>query len=395
MKNKSLNRRKFFTLLGTGGFALAALPITDLVDGQTPIQSEKQQQTKPATNFRDAAKVPRNSLSLPGKFPGKVVHIKSANSVKNNEPVETEAYIMLKKAILELTGQKNFKKAWRMFVNPGDRIGIKVNPIGGRMVSTSHAVVKSIINQLIESGISKEQIIIWDRRPVQFEEAGYTTKNYPGIKIIGTEEFDANGSFYDKEGKLYSLKNNDPDWYYYADYEEKYDAEVMPIIINEGKYSFFSKIVTKELDKIINVPILKNNSNRITGAMKNLAFGSISNTMRLHKDLWSETCAEVCSFAPIRDKVVLNICDALKGSFNGGPHPTNPQFICNYNSLLVATDPVALDRISAEVLLAKRIAEGLQKSGSTPVIEFMTMASALNLGVSDINKIDLRKFDLG
>ena len=235
MKNKSLNRRKFFTLVGTGSFALAALPIADLLDGQATTQSEKQLQTKPGTNFRDAAKVPRNNSSMPGKFPGKVVHIKNANSVINNSPVEKAAYAMLKKAMTELTGQKSISRAWRMFVNPGDRIGIKVNPIGGRMVSTSHAVVKSIINQLIESGIAKEQIIIWDRRPVQFEEAGYTAKNYPGIKILGTEEFDSNGSFYDKEGKLYSLKYNDPDWYYYADYEEKYDAEVMPIIINEGK----------------------------------------------------------------------------------------------------------------------------------------------------------------
>jgi hypothetical protein len=394
MGKKSINRRKFFTLLGTGGVALATQPISELGMEQTQIQTQNQTVQKPSTNIKDAAKVPRNATSMPGKFPGKVVHIRNSKSVVNDEPVEKQANLMIEKAMLELTGENSLRKAWRIFVNPYDRIGLKVNPIGGRLLSTSHAVVKSVINQLQESGIDKKQIIIWDRRPVQFLEAGFTSKKYPGIKIIGTEEVDDKGSFYDKEGKLYSLKNNDQNWYYYADYEEKYDAEVMPIIINEGKYSYFSTIVTKDLDKIINIPILKNNGNRITNAMKNVAFGSVSNTMRLHKQLWHETCAEVCAFAPIRDKVVLNICDALRGGFNGGPHPTSPEFLCNFNSILIATDPVALDRISAEIMLKKRISEGFQKPGSIPEIDFLTLASSLGLGVSDINKIELSKVDL-
>jgi uncharacterized protein (DUF362 family) len=164
-------------------------------------------------------------------------------------------------------------------------------------------------------------------------------------------------------------------------------------MINGGKFSYFTKIITQEVDKIINIPILKNAGGSITNAMKNLAYGSVSNTGRLHAKLWNDTCAEVCAFAPLRDKVVLNITDGLRGCFNGGPG-ANPQFICNYNTLLVSTDPVAMDRIGYDIIAEKRIAEGLLKAAAPESLTFLSMATALGLGVSDKSKIDLKVFDL-
>jgi hypothetical protein len=398
MKRNGLNRRKFFSILGLGSIFVAVRSFTGKLFG-TDIQPryiEPLQQTprKPETNIKDAAKISRNASSMPGKFPGKVVHIKSSKSTNNGEPVEKEAYAMIEKGMLGLTGAKSLKKAWLTFVSPGEKIGLKVNPVAGKDLATSHAVVKSVIKQLTASGIKKEDIVIWDRREMQLWECGFTPENYPGIKITGTEQQDKNGGFYDTDGKLYGEKMIDRDWYYYADVEQEYDAETMPFMVNSGKYSYFSKIVTRELDKIINIPILKNAGGSITNAMKNLAYGAVSNTGRLHAKLWNDTCAEVCAFAPIRDKVVLNICDALKGCFNGGPG-ANPQFFCTYNSILVATDPVALDRISYDIVAEKRIAEGLQKTPAPQSLTFLAMATELQLGVSDKEKIDLDVIDMG
>ncbi|MBN2609960.1 MAG: DUF362 domain-containing protein [Bacteroidales bacterium] len=349
---------------------------------------------KPLTNIADAAKTPRNKWSMPGAYPGRVISVKNTKAVINDEPVEEEAYLMIKEAMLSLTKQDSLEKAWGTFVSPGERIGLKVNPIGGRLLSTSHAVTRSVIKQLVESGIKKEHIVIWDRREMDLKETGFTSENYPGITIAGTELMDNSGSFYDKDGKLYGEANIDREWFYLADVEGEYDAETMPYMINGGKYSYFSKIVTRGLDKIINIPILKNAGSSITNAMKNLAYGAITNTGRLHARLWNDTCAEVCAFAPIRDKVVLNICDALRGCFNGGPG-ANPQFICNYNTILVATDPVALDRVAYDIVAQKRIAEGIQKSSTPELLTFLGMSSALGLGISDIDKIELTLADLG
>lgn len=388
MKKSKLNRRKFFTLLGAGGAVLAMQPVGAMTPGQP------QDKAKPATNISDAQKIPRIAASMPGKFPGKVVLVKDPRSVADDVPVEGIAYLMLHKSMLELTGEKNLKKAWRTFVKPGEKIGLKVNPVAGKLLSTSHAVVQSVVKQLTESGIDRRDIVIWDRRAMELADVGFTAYNYPGITIRGTECRDENGSFYDVNGKLYSEQNIDREWYYWADVEGEYDAETMPYMVNGGKFSYFTTIVTRELDKIINIPILKNAGGSVTNAMKNLAFGSVSNTGRLHEQLWNDTCAEVCAFSPIRDKVVLNISDGLRGCFNGGP-AANPQFICNYHTLLVSSDPVAMDRIAYDIVAAKRIEEGLQKAPAPESLTFLKMAAALGLGIADIEGIDLRSFSLG
>lgn len=388
MKKNSLNRRKFFTLVGAGSAALAINPVRIFASELV------QEQEKPATNIKDAGKIARSALSMPGKFPGKVVQVLNSRSVLKDIPQEQEAYFMIEKAILELTGEKEISKAWRTFVSPGERIGLKVNPVAGTLLSTSHAVVKSVVKQLTMSGIDKKDIIIWDRREMQLKETGFNSENYPGIRIMGTEQQDENGSFVDKEGKYYGERNIDKEWYYQADVEGEYDSETMPFMVNGGKYSYFTRIVTQEVDRIINIPILKNAGGSITNAMKNLAFGSVSNTGRLHARLWDETCAEVCAFAPLRDKVVLNITDALRGCFNGGPG-ANPQFICNYNSILVSSDPVAMDRIGYDIIAEKRIAEMIQKSAAPENLKFLSIASSLGLGISDKEKILLKKIDMG
>ncbi|MDX9947255.1 MAG: DUF362 domain-containing protein [Bacteroidales bacterium] len=388
MKSNKLNRRKFFTILGSGAAALAIKPVSVVGSGLT------QTDAKPATNIADARKTPRKQTSMPGKYPGKVVVVRDLRSVVDEVPVEGIAYLMLQKSMLELTGEKNLKKAWRTFVKPGEKIGLKVNPVAGKLLSTSHAVVQSVVKQLTESGIDRKDIVIWDRRAMELADVGFTPENYPGITFRGTECQDEKGSFYDENGKLFGEANIDKEWYYWADVEGEYDSETMPYMVNGGKFSYFTKIVTREVDKIINIPILKNAGGSVTNAMKNLAFGSVSNTGRLHEKLWNETCAEVCAFSPIRDKVVLNISDGLRGCFNGGPG-ANPQFICNYNALLVSSDPVAMDRIAYDIIAEKRIAEGLQKAPSPESLTFLKMAAALGLGVAEKDRIDLRSFDLG
>lgn len=350
------------------------------------------QQSKPLTNINDAVKFERTENSMPGKYTGKVVEVNNQKCIDDNKIIYDEAYKMVAEGILSLTGADNLKDAWLKFVSPKDRIGLKVNPVAGPELSTSVEVIQAIVKQLEESGIPRNNIIIWDRREEQLFEAGFTHENFPGIKIIGTERPE-NGSMYDDNGNLHSLKMIDTTWYYWADCEEKYDSATIPYMVNEGKYSYFTKIVTEMVDKIINVPILKNAGSSITLCLKNLSYGSITNTGRLHKQLWSETCAEVCAFPPLRDKVVLNIVDGIKGCFNGGPG-ANPQFFYEYKTVLVGTDPVAVDRIGYDIVIKKRIAEGVQKEENPRGRIFMELAQNLNLGVADFEKINLVKIEI-
>jgi uncharacterized protein (DUF362 family) len=387
-----VNRRNFLRLAGAGAAAVAAAPVANAVGAAS--DNAILQEAKPATNIDDALKVPRNERSMPGLFPGRVAVVKNSRSVQENTIVGQEVHDMIARSMMELTGEKKLKKAWSKFVSPGDRIGLKINPVAGKSLSTSHEVVRAIIAQLEASGIDRSQLTIWDRREFELTDAGFTPENYPGIRIVGTEQMDKDGLYYGKDGKLYGEHMIDRNWFYWADVEGEYDEYTMPYMVNGGKYSYFTKIVTQDLDKIINIPILKNAGPTVTLALKNLAYGSVSNTGRLHAKLWSETCAQVCAFAPLRDKVVLNIVDGIKGCFNGGPG-ANPQFFCDYLTIITGTDPVAVDRIGYDIVLAKRIAEGIQKEGAPAALEFMLQAEKLSLGVADRTIIDLREVLLG
>lgn len=392
-----MDRRKFFKILSAGGVGLAASPVQKAIAAVSPVAAAPDtmpdsgaQTSPPATNIQEALAIPRTKDSMPGLYPGKVVMVTNPGGVKEGVVAYEQAYRTLKTSMLTLTGEKNLKKAWRRFVGPEDIIGLKLNPIGGKLLSTSHAVTQAIITQLQESGIKPENIVIWDRRLMELEEAGFTSGTYPGIKITGTECKDASGSFYNKEGKLYGEDNIDTSHFYYADCEMEYDAYTLPYMINEGKYSYFTKIVTKEVTKIINVPILKNAGATTTLCLKNLAFGSVSNTARLHQKLWHQACAQVCAFPPLRDKVVLNIVDGFIGCYEGGP-AANPQFICRYDLMLAGTDPVAIDRIGHEIIVNKRIEEGIQKSDRAAAYQFITLAQEYGLGIGDRERIELIK----
>jgi len=384
MTKSKVNRRSFFKLASVAGMgAVIGKPNSILA---APMQD--QANVKPSTNIKDALKYPRTEASLPGLYPGHVVKVVDQTSVVDNQPQEEVAYAMIEKAMLRLTGESNLNKAWQQFVKDDEVIGLKVNPVAGKLLTTSHAVVQSIIKQMENAGVKRSHIMIWDRRLMQLDETGYTKENYPGVIIDGTEQQDENGGFYGEDGLLYGEHMIDKEWYYWADVEGEYDEYTIPYMVNGGKHSYFSKICTQKVDKIINVPILKNAGPTTTLCLKNLAYGSISNTGRLHKQLWGETCAEVCAFPPIRDKVVLNIVDGLRGCFNGGPG-ANPQFICNYHTIMVGTDPVAIDRIGHDIIVNKRIEEGIQEKDDPSRLAFMEMAEKLQLGVADISKIKL------
>lgn len=388
-KPKQIDRREFVKMVTVGGIAVA---ITEV----TPAALLGQQKTpppKPATNIQDAKKVPRTASSMPGKMPGAVVQTYHDRSVANNKIDLGVVDAMVRKSLMELTGTASIAAAWKMFVAPEDIVGLKVNPVAGKTLSTSLEITQAVIKQLEEAGIPRKNIVIWDRREFELDEAGFTSENFPGVRIAGTERKDAKGSYYDANGVLYGKEMIDEAWFYWADVEQKYDAETIPYMINEGKHSYFGKICTQQVTKIVNIPILKNAGPTVTLALKNLAFGSISNTGRLHKDLWSETCAEVPAFAPLRDKVVLNIVDGIRGCYNGGP-AADPKFFTEYKTVLVSTDPVAVDRIGYEIVLKKRLEEKVQKAEAPVGRKFMELARDLGLGIADLEKINLQKLDL-
>ena len=149
-------RRKFFKIaaLGSLGASIMSPMMIKSSIAETVIGDDE----KTKTNIAEALKHPRNENSMPGKYPGKVVKIFDKNSVKENKPEQKAAENMIAKGMLQLTGAATVSEAWLQFVKPGEKIGLKLNPVAGKLLSTSHAVTKAVIKQLLEAGIKKEDL---------------------------------------------------------------------------------------------------------------------------------------------------------------------------------------------------------------------------------------------
>ena len=120
-----------------------------------------------------------------------------------------------------------------------------------------------------------------------------------------------------------------------------------------GEYSYFGKLLTKQLTKIVNLAAYKNTGAGISMATKNMGYGSLCNTGRLHAPLFFNVCTEVLAAPVVREKLVLNVTDGLRAQYDGGPDK-NAQFVYPNHSLYFATDPFALDMICHRQLVAKR-----------------------------------------
>ena len=388
------SRRKFFA---SAAVAAAGAALAPRLMAQEKVQEQKPPAAPPAdikTNIDEVRKIPRVEGSLPGKYPGKVVRVKTGANPVGQKIDGDRVRKEISAGMAGLTGEKNPGKAWGQFVGPKDVVGIKVNPIGGDILATKPEVVDAIIEGLLAAGVAKANIVIWDRRLFQLEAAGFTAARFPGVRVLGTEMKGPNGEFYDDKGELWAKDNIDREALpYVADVEMKYNKETLPYMINEGKSSYFTKIVTGTVTKIVNVPILKNAGATATCCLKNLSYGSLSNPSRLHK-LWMQSVAEPCAFPVLRDKVVLNIVDGLQACYDGGPG-ANPKFIYDANVLLFGTDPVAVDAVAHDIIVKERMARGTQQVDAKGRSAFLEIAEGLGLGVVDRGKIKITDVKLG
>ena len=304
---------------------------------------------------------------------------------------------MVTKGITALTG-KDMKASFGLFFDKKDIVGIKVNPVGPPLINTRPEVVDAVVNWLTDAGLPPENIVIWDRFDYMLKDAGFTTERFKGIKVEGLQTMDENGNKWkDANGNHLSINNFDKNVFLFA---KGITGKGVPNYPNDefylnqhvfnGEYSYFGKLVTQRLTKIINIAAYKNTGQSVSMATKNIGFGSLCNVGRLHGPLGMKTSTQVIAAPVIRDKMVLNITDGLRGQYDGGPDK-NAQFVYPNYSLYFATDPFALDMICHNELKEKRRAMGGTVNDNPRFTEYLTYAQSLGLGVADVGKITVVK----
>jgi uncharacterized protein (DUF362 family) len=255
-----------------------------------------------------------------------------------------------------VTGAKTTQSAWKSLFGPKDRVSIKVNCIAGRNLSTRPEVVGAIVGGLRSAGVPDENIVVWDRTSRELINAGFQINTEsPGCRCYGTDQ----GGGYVSVPKSGTV-----------------DCKL-------------SKILT-DCDKLINVPILKDHDGPgVTIAHKN-HYGSVDNPGRLHG--YDPALTDLNAMPEIKDKTSLIVVDAIYGCFDGGPG-YRPGRQWYEKAILASRDPVAVDRVGAQMIDEERQKRGLKTlAESGRPCEYITTSGERGLGESDLARIKIADF---
>ena len=307
------------------------------------------------------------------------------DAIKDYETNPRIVHAMVNRLVLAATGQPDIARAWGSLVSPNDEIGIKICAAGGELFTTHHDVVNAIVDGLVAAGHARSSIIVWDRSLGGIKEAGYR----PGadgyqLRAIAPREG------YDSKAVLSMPLLGKLVW---GDLEYKSDKGKMPLLSdteNTSNLSHFSRIVSTEVTKIVNVPVMSSNeTNGIAGCLYNVTIPNIDNWRRFSQGsrFGAESIAEIYSDPLIAKKVVFNLMDGLVAQFAGGPQ-SQPNYALHHATLYASRDPVALDAVALKQLEQWRARASLPAIGH--MADYVSIAGQLGLGNSAPNRIEIR-----
>ena len=386
-----MNRREFVQTL-TGCTATAgALMLGTPLSGQ-----EKEAAPEVATNIAEFLKVPKTPHSLPGPFPGRVVKVTDPRSLVDEKVDAKVVAEMVERGIRSLTGT-SMKKSFRMFFTRDDVVGLKVNPVGPPLISTKPEVVEAVIRWLVDNKLPASNIVIWDRFDLDLKDAGFTQARFPGVRIDALQTMVEEGhSFRDATGNHISRRELRP-------------RRLLPRQGSgrEGRARLPGRRVLPEPARLRGRVLLLRQAPH-PGASPRSSTSRRTRTPATASRWRPRTSATPPSATPagctrrsasrsaprcsrrpvVRDKLVLNITDGLRGQYDGGPDK-NEKFIYPNHSLYFATDPFALDAMCHRELVAKRKEMGIAVNEHPRFTEYLHYAEKLGLGVADPAKITL------
>ena len=344
-----------------------------------------------------AARAATKNLGIPGLFPGRVVSVRHSGSILNGKFQAEPIQAMMRKGMVELTGAPDWIAAWRMFFEPGDVVGIKVNPVGHPDVVSSPEVLHEIIAGLRQAGVKANDIVAYDRYRRQFLNVGFNKWLPEGVRWSWAAE--------DYDDIQLAMDGYDENHYMEMTLAQPGQNARDPHV----RRSHVAKFLTQQVNKLVNLAVLKHHQSAgVTLTLKNLSHGLVNNVCRSHSSSTLNACGAfipaVVSIPVISDKTVLQVLDGTLGMWHGGPGGRRGKYVWQHHTIYFGTDPVALDKTGWQVIDAQRVAKGMapvavSKPDADSTFlncqpEHIEIAGALGLGVFDDKKIERKKFDL-
>jgi hypothetical protein len=151
--------------------------------------------------------------------------------------------------------------------------------------------------------------------------------------------------------------------------------------------SHVARIVTSEVTKIINVPVMSDSpSCGIAGCLYNVTIPNIDNWRRFTQGIpyGVGAIAEIYRSQFIGPKVVLNIMDGLVAQYAGGPQ-SHPNYAVHHATILASKDPVAIDALAVRQIEEWRVKARL--APITPLAQHVQAAGQLKIGNAEVIEV--------
>ncbi len=281
---------------------------------------------------------------------------------------------LFRNGLLHFTGTKTETDAWRTMVSTNDTIGIKVFSSPGANSGTRPAVVAALIESLLRTGITPDNIIVWDKEYSDLRRAGFTAFEHQyKVRVAASSQFGWDENVFYETSII-----GTPVW---GDLEFGRKGDQI------GRKSYVTKLLTAQITKIISVtPLLNHNLSGVAGHLYSLSLANVDNSVRFdyRRERLETAVPEIVGLPEIFDRLVLNITDALICQYQGEQR-TLLHYSTALDQLWFSKDPVALDVLAlTELERQRRLAGKFSREFKT---ELYSNASLLELGVSDMTRI--------
>jgi uncharacterized protein (DUF362 family) len=281
---------------------------------------------------------------------------------------------MVDEALKLFAGTGSAREAMAGLFRPDERVAIKVNAFAHPCSMVNPATAFALARALVDAGLRRSNIRIYDQYIGRMRQSGYhLAKPADGVWVTGPD-----GA----------------------------DPELQIFVDGRHTVRFHWARALTWADAVINVCVPKDHDlTGVTGALKNVAFGSVRPTVErerrpggyttvplFHRNNADPAIAWLYSQPAIRARVRLVVCDATRVLYQGGPKD-NERYRARNNQMLVSTDPVAMDVMILEIVNRHRRAHRLRPIEEDPrrPPRFIATAARLGLGVADRGRIKVEE----
>src|SRR5262245_34213392 len=122
-------------------------------------------------------------LGVRGRYPGRVLDVRHPGMIRNDIKDRAAIKDAVDRGMKELTGADDAVEAWRRFFEPGDVVGVKMNPVGNPLANSSSELMLAVIDGLKSAGVKAKDMIVFERYRDEFIGAKMHEAVPDGIEI--------------------------------------------------------------------------------------------------------------------------------------------------------------------------------------------------------------------